>query len=652
MSILKSKKCGLPLLSFTACLLGGGLVESKVLRGLQQMPADAVVCLTAEQCEEKFNSLNWDGYFYADDSFPTKGCFSKNNNGNLYFGTGGSVAEMSEANVQGLQERVWCDVQADAPTAPVTDTPSKQPTLSPVTDSPTTNQPTVDTSTESPTIPMITEITLTTEHDMISEITLTTEKEPLIQNEVLLEPTPSPTKETSIPITTTEPVEDALPTFSPTLLPSKNPTVTTKSVEPTVSSTADILSVEPTLSSTVDIISAAPTIAAGTEDEAMDLPTFSPTLIPTISSKVASIIDVEQNELVSADEMLIDFFDDDNAEEEEEDFMEKEEVLDASQSQLETGLSLPMNVWEMEMSIPMPEELMMEMSMPPMGISEMSMPSMELLEMSMPIGDESSTEDYLVTGDESVVVVGDSNDTSDNTTQQEESESDTTSDQDEIEEEANEVNNDTQGTAADDEDLSFTENKLDANAGTASEMNESSDSVSGVHLWAPIGVALGMLALLVTMYVVKQARRRKYQREHDDGAFPGGAIDDSPPVPAIPVWGSEGIEVSDEEDNGVHGVWPDVQAEEMSYDDEEGLDQVETFPTDNREESVSGGNGYASPGMLACNDQGPTVVDDDSILDTFGQGQRDSDSLEKDSVAASALTKPDEGCDNMINFCV
>ena len=324
----------------------------------------------------------------------------------------------------------------------------------------------------------------------------------------------------------------------------------------------------------------------------------------------------------------------------------------------------------------MPEELMMEMSMPPMEISEMSMPPMELFEMSMPIGGESSTEDYLVTGDESVIVVGDSNDTSDTATQEEGSETeelqddtaesdttssaqdvsgkevmlDTTSDQDEIEEEANEVNNDTQDTAADDEDLSFTENKLDANAGTASEMSESSDSISGVHLWAPIGVALGMLALLVTMYVVKQARRRKYQREHDDGAFPGGAIDDSPPVAAIPVWGSEGIEVSDEEDNGVHGVWSDVEAKEVSYDDEEGLDQVETFPTDNREESVSGGNGYASPGT--CNDQGPTVVDDDSILDTFGQGQGDSDFLEKDSVAASALTKPDDGCDNMINFCV
>jgi len=145
MPILKSK-CGLPLLSFTACLLDGGLVESKVLRGLQQQMPAGVVCLTAQQCEEKFNSLNWDGYFYASDNFPTKGCFSKNNNGNLYFGTGGSVAEMSEANVPGSRERVWCDAQTDQIDSVVveetiTDTPSKQPTLRPVTDSPT-EQPT------------------------------------------------------------------------------------------------------------------------------------------------------------------------------------------------------------------------------------------------------------------------------------------------------------------------------------------------------------------------------------------------------------------------------------------------------------------------------------------------------------------------------
>ena len=150
MTILKSKKCGLPLLSFTACLLGGGLVESKVLRGLQQMPADAVVCLTAEQCEEKFNSLNWDGYFYADDSFPTKGCFSKNNNGNLYFGTGGSVAEMSETNVPGSKERVWCDAPMDQITLrPVTDSPTEQP--SPLPSNSPSSKPTMQPTTK-PTV--------------------------------------------------------------------------------------------------------------------------------------------------------------------------------------------------------------------------------------------------------------------------------------------------------------------------------------------------------------------------------------------------------------------------------------------------------------------------------------------------------------------
>ena len=169
---IKSSSRILPLLAVAACISGGRLVESRVLQ------VSSVVCLTAEQCEEKFNSLNWDGYFYADDNFPTKGCFSKNNNGNLYFGSGGSVAEMSEANVPGSRERVWCDVQTDVPTPspiqkqvewviettapPVTDNPSKQPTLKPVTDSPTEQPSPLPSNTPSskPTMQPTTEPTV------------------------------------------------------------------------------------------------------------------------------------------------------------------------------------------------------------------------------------------------------------------------------------------------------------------------------------------------------------------------------------------------------------------------------------------------------------------------------------------------------------
>ena len=162
---IKSSSRILPLLALAACIIGGRLVESRVLQ------VGSVVCLTAEQCEEKFNSLNWDGHFYESDSFPTKGCFSKNNNGNLYFGTGGSVAEMSEANAPGSRERVWCDapmdqidsvVEEETTLSPITDTPSKQPTLRPVTDSPT-EQPTPlpsNTPSSKPTMQPTTEPTV------------------------------------------------------------------------------------------------------------------------------------------------------------------------------------------------------------------------------------------------------------------------------------------------------------------------------------------------------------------------------------------------------------------------------------------------------------------------------------------------------------
>ncbi|KAL3764631.1 hypothetical protein ACHAW5_001824 [Stephanodiscus triporus] len=68
------------------------------------------VC-TEEQCRSKFTTMNaagdLTGYFYSYDDIPTKGCFIKNEN--MYFGTGGTIDEMSDADVDGEQERVWCD---------------------------------------------------------------------------------------------------------------------------------------------------------------------------------------------------------------------------------------------------------------------------------------------------------------------------------------------------------------------------------------------------------------------------------------------------------------------------------------------------------------------------------------------------------------
>ena len=63
--------------------------------------------------------------------FPTKGCFLKTSNNKWFFGTGGSVDDMSIVDLTGVQERVYCD-------APPTDEPS----ASPITDSPTSGNPT------------------------------------------------------------------------------------------------------------------------------------------------------------------------------------------------------------------------------------------------------------------------------------------------------------------------------------------------------------------------------------------------------------------------------------------------------------------------------------------------------------------------------
>jgi hypothetical protein len=47
------------------------------------------------------------GTFYSYGDFPTKGCFIKGEN--MYFGSGGTVTEMNDSDLDGVQERVWCD---------------------------------------------------------------------------------------------------------------------------------------------------------------------------------------------------------------------------------------------------------------------------------------------------------------------------------------------------------------------------------------------------------------------------------------------------------------------------------------------------------------------------------------------------------------
>jgi len=90
-------------------------------------PPGTVICLTKEQCRAKHASLGWAGDFYSDANsstkFPTKGCFSKKDNGRMYFGTGGSVDEMSNGNLPAILERVYCD----APPTSIADDVSPKP---------------------------------------------------------------------------------------------------------------------------------------------------------------------------------------------------------------------------------------------------------------------------------------------------------------------------------------------------------------------------------------------------------------------------------------------------------------------------------------------------------------------------------------------
>jgi len=114
------------------------LAQARFLRGESTIPESNIVCVTEEQCQQKFLAMNTGGRFSVGE-YPYKGCVLKNING--FFGTGGTVEEMSVAEFSGTPERIWCD------TVTVTENLIYvMPTISPVTDSPShtpTQQPTV-----------------------------------------------------------------------------------------------------------------------------------------------------------------------------------------------------------------------------------------------------------------------------------------------------------------------------------------------------------------------------------------------------------------------------------------------------------------------------------------------------------------------------
>ena len=85
------------------------VVEARALRGLK-VETDGIICTTAQQCKAKHDSSNNGGSFYSGN-YPTKGCFSKKTNNNVYFGTGGSIEDMSTFELQGVKQRIYCDIE-------------------------------------------------------------------------------------------------------------------------------------------------------------------------------------------------------------------------------------------------------------------------------------------------------------------------------------------------------------------------------------------------------------------------------------------------------------------------------------------------------------------------------------------------------------
>ena len=123
-------------------------------------------CLTVDQCRRKHDALKSageiTGYYYVD-SWADKGCFQKGEN--VFFGTGGTVEEMTETDLPGVRERLYCEPEAIvAETKAPTDESTKQPTplpspaptplpTLPPSPAPTTKSPTKAPSPEPSTAP-------------------------------------------------------------------------------------------------------------------------------------------------------------------------------------------------------------------------------------------------------------------------------------------------------------------------------------------------------------------------------------------------------------------------------------------------------------------------------------------------------------------
>ena len=87
---------------------------------------DNTICQTESACRQKFNTLQTGGSFYIDVKDGAFGCFMKGEN--AFWGSGGSVNDISTANLPGEQTRLYCNDVTDT-----TPSPSESPTYMPTT---------------------------------------------------------------------------------------------------------------------------------------------------------------------------------------------------------------------------------------------------------------------------------------------------------------------------------------------------------------------------------------------------------------------------------------------------------------------------------------------------------------------------------------
>eukprot|EP00579_Thalassiosira_antarctica_P007181 CAMPEP_0201903060 /NCGR_PEP_ID=MMETSP0902-20130614/55281_1 /ASSEMBLY_ACC=CAM_ASM_000551 /TAXON_ID=420261 /ORGANISM="Thalassiosira antarctica, Strain CCMP982" /LENGTH=623 /DNA_ID=CAMNT_0048437093 /DNA_START=68 /DNA_END=1939 /DNA_ORIENTATION=+ len=169
-------------------------------------------CLTQEDCEQKSQEMGMESF--TPGNFPTKGCYSKTNK--AYFSPG-TEEEMSEPDVSGIQERIWCDIVTSSNGTENTTAFTSAPTSSP-------------TKSLSPSV----ETTLTPAPINATAPSLSPEKKP--NDEPTKGPTINPTGDALSPSPTSNPTDDALSSS-----PTSNPTDDALSPSPTRSPSGNLV---------------------------------------------------------------------------------------------------------------------------------------------------------------------------------------------------------------------------------------------------------------------------------------------------------------------------------------------------------------------------------------------------------------------------